>query len=83
MCPVERQIKDTAANNVNISDSYLDILLSIRMDNQLQTSVHNKRQDFNFIIVNFPILSSNIPPFHANGFFFHLTAYTTPGLFLM
>ena len=31
------------------------------MDGRLNTKVYDKRDDFNFPIVNFPFLSSNIP----------------------
>ena len=47
--------KETAA-----SSSYLDCYLYI--DNgKLTTRLYDKRDDFNFPVVNFPFLSSNIP----------------------
>ena len=59
MYPAELEIKDTTESNN--SASYLDLLLSIESDGQLQTSLYDKRDDFNFHITNFPFLSSNIP----------------------
>ena len=67
MYPVELEIKDTTERNT--SDSNLDLLLSIESDGQLRTSLHDKRDDFNFHITNFPFLSSNIPSLPAYGVF--------------
>ena len=65
MYPVELEIKDTTESNT--SASYLDLLLSIRRDGQLHTSIYDKRDDFH--ITNFPFLSSNIPTSPAYGVF--------------
>ena len=67
MYPVELEIKDTTESNT--SASYLDLLLSIGRDGQLNTSIYDKRDDFNFHITNFPFLSSNIPTSPAYGVF--------------
>ena len=67
MYPAELEIKDTMESNT--SASYLDLLLSIECDGQLRTSIYNKRDDFNFHITNFPLLSSNIPSSPSNGVF--------------
>ena len=67
MHPAELEIKDTTESNT--SASYLDLLLSIESDGQLRTSLHDKRDDFNFHITNFPFLSSNIPSSPAYGVF--------------
>ena len=67
MYPVELEIKDTTGSNT--SASYLDLFLSIGRDGQLQTSIYDKRDDFNFQITNFPFLSSNIPTSPAYGVF--------------
>ena len=66
MYPPELGIKDTTESNT--SASYLDLLPSIGRDGQLHTSLH-KRDDFNFHIINFPFLSSNIPSSPAYGVF--------------
>ena len=67
MYPPELEIKDTTESNT--SASYLDLLLSIGRDGQLRTSLYDKRDDFNFHITNFPLLSSNIPSSPAYGVF--------------
>ena len=58
MYPAELEIKDTAESTT--SASYLDLLLSIWRNDQLHTSIYDKRDDFNFHITNLPFLSSNI-----------------------
>ena len=60
-------MKDTTESNT--SASYLDLLLLIRRDGQLHTSIYDKHDDFNFHITNFPFLSSNIPASPAYGVF--------------
>ena len=67
MYPAELEMKDTAESNN--SASYLELLLSIGRDGQLCTSLYDKRDDFNFHITNFPLLSSNIPSSPAYGDF--------------
>ena len=57
--PKELDIKDTTESD--ISASYLDILLNIDSNGKLTTTLYDKRDDFNFAIVNFPFLCSNIP----------------------
>ena len=65
--PSELEIKDTT--DTNKSASYLDLFLEITIDGRLQTKIYDKRDDFNFPIVNFPFLSSNIPASPAYGVF--------------
>jgi hypothetical protein len=60
--PDELEIKDTTESDK--SASYLDILLNIDSNagnGRLTTSLYDKREDFDFAIVNFPFLCSNIP----------------------
>ena len=48
----------------NISDdlaNYLNLTFIIESNNRLYTKLYDKRDDFDFHIVNFPFLSSNIP----------------------
>ena len=62
--PHELEIKKTTETAA--SSSYLDCCLYI--DNRkLTTRLYDKRDDFNFPIVNFPFLSSNIPSAPAYG----------------
>ena len=63
--PEELEIKDTTDSSTQAS--YLDILLGIDKDQHMTTKIYDKRDDFNFSIVNFPFLSSNIPESPAYG----------------
>ena len=58
-----KEITETAASSL-----YLDCYLCT--DNgKLTTRLYDKRDDFNFPIVNFPFLSSNIPSAPAYGIY--------------
>ena len=63
--PNELEIKDTTDSPK--SASYLDLYLEIDSRGKLNTKLYDKRDDFNFPIVNFPFLSSNIPSAPAYG----------------
>ena len=63
--PAELEIKDTT--HADHRASYLDLDLSYDIDKPLQVKLYDKRADFNFNIVNFPFLSSNIPQSPAYG----------------
>ena len=65
--PEELEIKNTtdAPKWVN----YLDIRLEFDEDGKFYTRLYDKRDDFDFHVVNFPYLSSNIPESHAYGVF--------------
>ena len=63
--PPELEIKNTTDSNK--SSSYLDLLLSIDANKKLHTKLYDKRDDFDFHIVNFPFLDSNIPLSPAYG----------------
>ena len=65
--PPELEVKETT--ETNNSASYLDIMLSYDTDGHMNTSLYDKRDDFNFSITNFPFLSSNIPSSPAYGVF--------------
>jgi hypothetical protein len=56
--PNELEIKDTTESST--SASYLDVLLKF-------DQLYDKRDDFNFSIINFPYLCSNIPASPAYG----------------
>ena len=57
--PIEFEIKDTTDRSW--SSSYLD------SERRLRTKLYDKGDDFNFPIVNFPFISSNIPTAPAYG----------------
>jgi hypothetical protein len=46
--------------------NYLDLTLSIT-DNVIDYKIYDKRDHFNFPIVNFPNLQGNIPENHSYG----------------
>ena len=62
--PPELEIKETTESTS--SASYLDLLLS-KFNGSLTTKLYDKRDDFDFPIVNFPFISSNIPESPAYG----------------
>ena len=74
MYPAELEIKDTTESITSVS--YLDLILSIGRDGQLNTSIYDKCDDF--YITNFPFLSSNIPSSPACDVL-SLRFYDTPG----
>jgi hypothetical protein len=63
--PIELEIKDTT--DTDTSASYLDLHLEIDNEGRLRTTPYDKRDDFNFPIVNFPFICSNIPAAPAYG----------------
>ena len=62
--PAELVLKKTTESLAVVS--YLDISITIG-NNKFWTSVFDKRDSFNFHIVNFPFLNSNIPTAPAYG----------------
>ena len=63
--PIEFEVKDTT--NTDRSASYLDLHLDIDSEGRLRKKLYDKRDDFNFPIVNFPFICSNIPVAPAYG----------------
>ena len=57
--PIEFEIKYTT--DTDRSAAYLDLHLEINGEGLLRTELYDKRDDFNFHIVNFPFICSNIP----------------------
>jgi hypothetical protein len=62
---IEFEIKDTT--DTDRSASYLDLHLKIDSEDRLRTKLYDKRDDFNFPIVNFSFICSNIPAAPAYG----------------
>ena len=80
--PVELEIKDTT--NADHHALYLDLLLKYDKFHRLQVKLYDKRDDFNFDIVNFPFLCSNIPQSPAYGVFVsQLIRYARASLCMM
>jgi hypothetical protein len=55
---IELEINDTADTD---TASYLDLHLEIDSEGRLRTKLYDKRDYFNFPLVNFPFICSNIP----------------------
>ena len=49
------------ADRLDDQANYLDLTFIMGNNSRLYTKLYDKRHDFNFHIVNFPFLSSNIP----------------------
>ena len=64
ICPTELQLKK--ANASDTEATFLDLNLSIHND-IVSTKIYDKRDDFNFDIVNFPFLDGNVPRRPSNG----------------
>ena len=67
MYPIAIEIKGTTESTT--SATFLDLLPAIGRDSQLETSIYDKRDDFNSHITNFAFLSSNYPSSPAYGVF--------------
>ena len=63
--PIELEAKDTT--DAVRSASYFDLHLEIDSEGRLRMKLYDKRDDFNFHIVNFPFICSNIPAAPAYG----------------
>jgi hypothetical protein len=71
--PIEFEIKDTT--DTDRSASYLDLHLKIDSEGQLRTKLYDKRDYFNFPIVYFPFICSNIPAAPAYGVYISQLIY--------
>jgi len=49
--------------------AYIDLHLEIDSGDQIRTKLYDNRDDFNFPIVNFPFICSNIPAATAYGIY--------------
>ena len=63
--------KDTT--DTDRSALYLDLHLEIDSEGRLITKLYDKRDDFNFPIVNFPFICSNIPAAPAYGVYIYIS----------
>jgi hypothetical protein len=63
--PIELEVKDTTITDR--SASYLDLYLEIDSAGLLRTKLYDKRDDFNFPILNFPFICRYIPTAPAYG----------------
>ena len=65
--PPELALNSDDKNDQTVN--YLDLTLSINNNNGLDYKIYDKRDAFNFPIVNFPNLFGNIPTSHSYGVF--------------
>ena len=63
--PPELEVKETT--DTASSASFLDLYFEFDDSGQISTKIYDKRDDFNFKIINFPNMSSNIPASPAYG----------------
>ena len=63
--PPELEVKETT--DTASSASFLDLYLEFDDIGQISTKIYDKRDDFNFKIINFPNMCSNIPASPAYG----------------
>ena len=73
--PAELQL-----NKANASDTeaaFLELNLSIHND-IVYTKIYDKRDDFNFDIVNFPFLDGDVPQRPSSGVYIYLNSFTLP-----
>ena len=63
--PPELEVKETT--DTASSASFLDLYLEFDDSGQLSTQIYDKRDDFNFKIINFQNMCSNIPASPAYG----------------
>ena len=61
----ELEVKETT--DTASSASFLDLYLEFDDSGQIRTKIYDKREDFNFKIINFPNMCSNIPASPAYG----------------
>jgi hypothetical protein len=66
---IELEIKDTT--NTYRSASYIDLHLEIDNTERLRTKLYDKRDYFNFPIVNFPFICSNVPTAPVYGVYIY------------
>ena len=64
------EIKETTDDQYH--SSFLDLLLEIDRDGRLRVKIYDKRDDFNFDIVNFTFLCGNIPQSPSYGVYIYI-----------
>ena len=75
--PPELKVKETT--DTASSASFLDLYLEFDDSGQISTKIYDKRDDFNFKLINFPNMCSNIPASPAYGVYIsQLIRYARP-----
>jgi hypothetical protein len=62
-----RKLEAKETTDIVSSASFVDIYLEFDDSGQLSTTIYDKRDDFNFKIINFPNMCSNLPASPAYG----------------
>jgi hypothetical protein len=62
-----RYIDDLLSLNNYMFDDFIDHIYPTDSEGRIRTKLYDKRDDFNFPIVNFPFICSNIPTVPAYG----------------
>ena len=75
--PTELQLN--RANSSNTEVSFLDLILCIS-NGTVSTKIHDKRDDFDFDIVNFPFLDGDVPRRTSYGVYIYLNLLDSPEL---
>ena len=78
--PPELEIKETT--DTASSASFLDLYLEFDIHSHLSTRIYDKRDDFDFEIINFTHLSNNIPTTPAYGIFHRIRYSRASGCYL-
>jgi hypothetical protein len=76
--PIELEIRHTTDTDMSVS--YLDLHHEIKSEGRLRTKHFDKNDDFNFLIVNFPFICSNILAAPTDGVYIHLEFGIVPTL---
>ena len=73
--PAEHQLNKTNASDAEAA--FLDLNLSIHNDT-VSTKIYDKRDDFDFDIVNFPFLDGDVPRRPSYGVYIYLNLFALP-----
>jgi hypothetical protein len=69
--PIAFEIKDPTHTHTDRSAPFLDLHFEIDTEGRLRTKLYDKRDDFNFPIVNFPFICNNISTAPAYGVYIY------------
>ena len=76
-CNFKVELQLNKANASDTEATFLDLNLSIHND-MVSTKIYDKRDDFNFDIVNFPFLDGDVPRRPSYGVNIYLNLFALP-----
>ena len=76
-CNFKVELQLNKANASDTEATFLDLNLSIHND-MVSTKIYDKRDDFNFDIVNFPFLDGDVPRRPSYGMYIYLNLFALP-----